>query len=875
MTNLDNIYNQNYGTSVVTNGNFVVVGNPPDKGYDPYEGISRVGQVFIIKKDDFNSNYQTVKVLYKRNHPDIGVLPTYYTEQSSSNSFTASFVKESGTLNDTSTSCSYIVVEGGNDFIYQSNYGSSIDISSHFLAVGDTGVSSSFYFGQTSSFASVDIYVIDPNYTVDVYGTISDLSPNSPSYVNNYDISSIPICTITGSSLEKFGYSVSITQNYLAVSAPMYNSGRGAVYVYKHVDDTCVYKFQTLLTCDLNDYPEQYHFGHSVCLDKFSETKLLVGSNQLSHSNVFLYASSSNGWSLSQVFSQNTSSAYYKIDGSTSELFPSGSQINNRFGYSVGIYKDILAIGAPNDLVYWEYSGSDVLRQRGSVYVYTNKECNTTSFSEYSFLSKLYGDVSTFKDNLFGYSLSVYNGKVLIGSPKPYFPFSSLFVSSSIDYYDNTFNQNDFGESTYCGQSLLYYVSGSTIKQLTSQPISKRKELGKPFNAFGYSVSLSDINFAIGAPIPLNDDFHLSGLLITESGSISLDPNFSGYLYTSSYQSEDCTIPSDLVYFRMEECLSCDLSGGISGACTELAVFVDEQGEYYKAGERIFGKTYIYNMSDLEKDYNVGNIFYNNNRLVINNTGSILNNLTLDPTDSNKPYLYMQYQSQVSLFEKQYICTVEPGEFNVSTNPTSVTSSNFDYGIVDTQIFDFNNLDIILRFINYNITSNNSEQWWNNFVSGDVDESILSFYTSSYINYQENRLTQDLKNKCAALNFDVNGDGIVSVQDGTSIWKYFIQELTINNYQDYINPRSKRTNYNDIISFLNEKTGKFNKNYIRPSFFEYNYSSSIDPTGSYLSTYITIVGLYSGADLVAIAKLAQPIKNTGEIPINIVVKWDT
>jgi hypothetical protein len=235
----------------------------------------------------------------------------------------------------------------------------------------------------------------------------------------------------------------------------------------------------------------------------------------------------------------------------------------------------------------------------------------------------------------------------------------------------------------------------------------------------------------------------------------------------------------------------------------------------------------------------------------------------------------MQYQSQISLFEKQYICTIETGEFNVSTNPTSLTSSPLDYGVVNTEVFDFNNLDIILRYINYNITANNSEKWWTNFVSGDVDESIFGFYTSSYENYQENRLTQELKNQCSTLNFDVNEDGIVNAQDGTSIWKYFIQDLTINNYQDYINPRSKRKNYNDITSFLNEKTGKFNKKYIEQSFFEYNYSSSIDPTGSYLAPYITTVGLYSGADLVAIAKLAQPIKNTGEIPINIVVKWDT
>jgi hypothetical protein len=125
------------------------------------------------------------------------------------------------------------------------------------------------------------------------------------------------------------------------------------------------------------------------------------------------------------------------------------------------------------------------------------------------------------------------------------------------------------------------------------------------------------------------------------------------------------------------------------------------------------------------------------------------------------------------------------------------------------------------------------------------------------------------------LNFDVNGDGTANYQDGTIIWKYFIQDFTINNYQNYLNPRCRRNNYNDMVSFLDQKTGKLIKKFVKQEFFGYNYSSSLDPTGSYLAPYITSVGLYSGAELVAIAKLAQPIKNTGEIPINIVVKWDT
>ncbi len=115
----------------------------------------------------------------------------------------------------------------------------------------------------------------------------------------------------------------------------------------------------------------------------------------------------------------------------------------------------------------------------------------------------------------------------------------------------------------------------------------------------------------------------------------------------------------------------------------------------------------------------------------------------------------------------------------------------------------------------------------------------------------------------------------VDIYDGKMMWKYFIKKLNFTNYKSYLNTLSNRNNYDDIIRFLDNQTGKSIKNYVKQPFFNYQYSSSIDPTGSYLAPYITTVGLYSGCDLVAVAKLAQPIKNTGEIPINISVKWDT
>ena len=60
------------------------------------------------------------------------------------------------------------------------------------------------------------------------------------------------------------------------------------------------------------------------------------------------------------------------------------------------------------------------------------------------------------------------------------------------------------------------------------------------------------------------------------------------------------------------------------------------------------------------------------------------------------------------------------------------------------------------------------------------------------------------------------------------------------------------------------------------SFDDYDYSSSVDLTGSYLSTYITTIGLYDNDNnMVAVAKLPQPIKSLKEYPVNFIVRFDT
>ena len=61
---------------------------------------------------------------------------------------------------------------------------------------------------------------------------------------------------------------------------------------------------------------------------------------------------------------------------------------------------------------------------------------------------------------------------------------------------------------------------------------------------------------------------------------------------------------------------------------------------------------------------------------------------------------------------------------------------------------------------------------------------------------------------------------------------------------------------------------------IKSNFLDYVSLSKTDPTGSYLAPYVTGIGLYSGADLIAVAKLGSPIKITPDFPINFVVKMD-
>jgi len=289
----------------------------------------------------------------------------------------------------------------------------------------------------------------------------------------------------------------------------------------------------------------------------------------------------------------------------------------------------------------------------------------------------------------------------------------------------------------------------------------------------------------------------------------------------------------------------------------------------------ISGSAYIYDLSNLVNDHVVGNVFYRNGKFIFSNSGSVFDELLKDRSDVNLPKYDITYKSQQTIYEKQVLCRIEPGEFNYSTNPSALIPNVFEFDIDKNNYFSYVDLDLILRYIS--LKTNGDYQWYNYLEFTDDDQNWYdyysekynltkkdSFYHAPYIGYLESIYN----------SFDVDGNNKIQITDAYLMFKYFTNTLTKDVIFKYADIRSSRKSVESIVRYLDEKTGKNGYGKIKTEFFNYDYSSSLDKTGSYLAPFITTIGLYSGADLVGVAKLGMPIKNTGELPLNILVKWD-
>jgi hypothetical protein len=390
-------------------------------------------------------------------------------------------------------------------------------------------------------------------------------------------------------------------------------------------------------------------------------------------------------------------------------------------------------------------------------------------------------------------------------------------ISSSISQsYDDTHVLN--------GQFILLERTGSSVIPVTYD--YKKKSIGYPYMSYGYDVAISDTGIVIGSPLILTD--------FTSSNSFVVTP----------------LVPQSVL-------------------------------------QNMKGHAYISTLSSLRTDYHAGNIFYKNGEIVFSNTGSQFTNV-LSTNDTYEYKYTIDYSSKYTINEKSVICVVDSGEFNVSTNPTALNVTNPPFNLLGSGDVDFRDINLILLYIvDINTPGNpNFDQdstFWDEYViESDSERSLFEYYTT-YYEYGQYTLKQQYATFKPTLfrlesQFDFDGDGKVSIQDAKILWKFFIGSLGINDYTRLINPFSTRKTLSDVVAYITSKTSKYtNTNGIptvKPDFLNYQDSASLDVTGSYLAPYITTIGLYTGSDLVAVAKLSSPIKNSGEYPLNFLIKWD-
>ena len=215
-------------------------------------------------------------------------------------------------------------------------------------------------------------------------------------------------------------------------------------------------------------------------------------------------------------------------------------------------------------------------------------------------------------------------------------------------------------------------------------------------------------------------------------------------------------------------------------------------------------------------NFPIGNVFYSHGIITI--TKNVLGLRTEFFEDYD-----LEYKSTNTIYENEILLVVDEDEFNVSTNPTALIEDNIVTGSIELN-----------NYTNYQIDARNA-----NLLGGD----------GGYVLYN-----------------DTNSNEVTLAIDQNIIYNFSASEII----------------YNSLIgcslqSFKkNEVSWRNSDKYQKPIFADYEYSSSIDPTGSYLAPYITTIGLYDdNMDMVAVAKLATPIKSTPDLPVNFLVRFDT
>ena len=548
-------------------------------------------------------------------------------------------------------------------------------------------------------------------------------------------------------------------------------------------------------------------------------------------------------WSESLVFRANESLGNL-VDSKYKYATPALLSFDG-FGRAVTLNGDNLAISSYYDLGLTPYGTTSSITL-GAVYLYNYQPiCSTGSYNinvfpaqvsgavpfDFVFTQKLFGELCHTSSANFGRSISLNGNRLAISSENHW-----ASQSYQVDYtatgtgsytLDGQYYASSNPEDAVLGRVSLY-TQGTNYSWSLVNEARRNKDVNQPYNVFGKSVALASDFLAVGAPIY----------------------NFVG---TGSNYSQS------IEYSRQ---ISASFPVSYSGS------------------------VFVYGMNDLKVNPLIGNVFYKNGYFVITSTSSKFEN-TLTGTGSRG--FDLKFQGTHTIFEHEYLVSVNPGEFNYSTNPTALVKDALLFDVNQDGIFDFTDLAIIMRYLNgqtfyaevtYQEAGVPEERggWWNNSLLTEARDVLLQeqlylnsasaeFTLTAYNYIQTNLVDTGI--------LDIDGNGVIDIRDGAMLTLWFTDTLTPKALTPLLDANSTRIYVATISTYIGQYTGE-NEFDVNPMFFGYQASSSFDPSGSYLAPYITSIGLYdANSTLLAVGKLGKPIKNLIDWPINFIVRFDT
>jgi hypothetical protein len=719
-----------------------------------------------------------------------------------------------------------------------------------------TELSSSFDVYASVSLGTEQVGISEPHKEIqtenglDLYAT----SITKPYTNDPMDLEVDSVFNLISSHTDNFGKSVSLNNSLLAVGCPNFTITftNGDMYDGGSVD-----------IFDLNSWVsgEPYYPIASLSADNDGTFGESVSLSQVSTDSGSLYLAIGS----STAFSGYGAVYIYQRNGTDNTDW---SLIQTIYGPSVG--------SGFGGKVKFEQSGVDYTLVIGN----SNQTNNSTAVyiyelnNSWSLVATLYpnntipqtlpylNDLSPIiQPNIcdgYGNSIAIYGNNLIVGAPT-----------------DTLYSEFTGGNTKTRGAVYFYR---KCVGELGSSWTFTQKSWGNIDtlidNNFGYDVDINNVFSVVCVPKNIIN-FTANYILNTLNKKLNCNPNDSYYDTMGQVQIYDYDISSSQwnMYYTQQKTKDYNYPYLNYGNCIALhdEIFVvgapcfisDYTNLTTVFPAEIQGYSYVYNMNNLISNCPVGNVFYRDGKIILSNSGSIFDSLMKNKFDDRFSAYDLTYRSTINLYEKQIVCTINPGEFNYSTNPTAIVNKRF---------FGFKDVDLLLKYANNII--NGDVYWWNYLNFNVVEQSLFNMYTEKYDIINTSITPYYTQLSSSYLSWDVDGNDKINLKDMTLIWKYFTDTLTQDDVFRCVETKSKRKTLTDIQNYIENNVIVRNYGEINPNFFQYDYSSSIDVTGSYLAPYITTIGLYSGTDLVAVAKLAQPIKNGGEFPLNILVKWD-